>query len=68
MTPRGARVKCARTFRIDPPLDDDAERTYFVAVRFVAVGEPQTDDFRLDPQTWDRLGQPRRITVTVEAA
>jgi hypothetical protein len=56
-----------RTFRIDPPLVDDADRTYFSPVVFVVVGDPPCGDFLLDPDVWVRLGQPRLITVTVEA-
>jgi len=41
--------------------------TFNPTVRFRAEGGPTTDDFILSAASWERLGNPERIRVTVEA-
>lgn len=64
-----------RTFRMGgarsvvlPGLGPDADVTHFEPICFVVEGKPKTDDFYLAPFSWELLGQPDRIVVTVEAA
>jgi hypothetical protein len=60
-------MTATRTYHLDPPLHADADRTYFGPVRFRAKGSPPADPFLLAPETWQQLGEPHAIRVTVEA-
>ena len=60
-----------RTYRwshADEAEDPEVDVTSFSPVeRFIVEGESKADDFLISRQAWNKLGNPHRIKVSVEA-